>query len=1166
VSFVHLHGHSTYSLLDGACRVKNLARLAAEAGMPAVALTDHGNLFGAIDFYKACRSQGVKPILGMEAYVAPQSRFDRERNPVAAWHLTLLAKNRTGWQNLIKLSSAAYLEGFYYSPRIDRELLAQHSEGLVVLSGCMSSETSWHLRRDDYESALGVAKWYADVFGEDYYLEIQDHGIEGQERILEGCTRMAGHLGRPLVATNDFHYERADDADAQELLVCINTGKTLQDEKRMKMSSRELYFKDFAAMQRTFAHQPDALTTTLAIAEKCDVELRFGDLHLPRFEVPDDRTPEAYLREVCETGLRKRYGDDITPAIRERFETEFGVIETMGFTAYFLIVWDFIKYARDHDIPVGPGRGSAAGSVLAYALEIVDVDPLKYDLLFERFLNAERISMPDIDIDFCRDRRGKVIEYVQQKYGGKERVAQIITFGTMAAKAVIRDVGRVLGVPLAEVDRIAKKIPGGPGVTLDSAIEQDPELREMAEDLGTEAGRIFQYARTLEGCHRNAGTHAAGVVIADAPLTEYVPLYKNGDDVSTQFTMDVIEQMGLLKMDFLGLKTLTLIDHARRIIAENGGTAPDFRSAEFERYDDEPTYEMLGRGESFGVFQLESSGMRDLLRKLKPRNFEELLPLIALFRPGPLDSGMTEVYCNRKNGIEPVTYDHALLEPILKNTYGVIVYQEQVMLLAHTVAGFSLNQADSLRKAMGKKKPEVMEPFREPFLSGCRERGMPRETAQEVWDKMATFARYGFNKSHSAAYSVVTYQTAWLKAHFPTEFMAAMLTVDAGNMDKVTDALEECRRMGIEVKPPDINRSAPDFNVEDGAIRFGFTSVRGVGGPAAEAIVQARAEGGPFRSLFDLTGRVDMRRANKGNLEGLIKAGACDPLGGADAHRGRAQLLAALEAAIRAGATEQADRRAGQMSLLGGGALDAAPEPALPECAPLTDQEMLLFEKEMTGRYWSSHPLAAHEAVVRTFASRTTRQVQECGEGTAVVLGGIVTSITERVIQRGRNEGKRMARFRLEDYHGAIDAVMFSDAFTKYRELLTENRVLFAVGDVDASRDEHSVRVSDVYEPADAPRALAGEVHLELGPDADVAALAELVREHRGDRPLLFSLSPEPGLRVAVRAEEAFAVDPTPQFVRAARALLGEQRVSLRAAVPQRQRKSGRRREYSRNG
>jgi len=1165
VSFVHLHGHSTYSLLDGACRVKNLARMAADADMPAVALTDHGNLFGSVEFYKACRKTGVKPILGMEAYVAPKSRHDRERNPVAAWHLTLLAKNETGWKNLIKLSSAAYMEGFYYSPRIDRELLEKHGEGLIALSGCMSSETSWHLRRDDYDGALSVAKWYTEVFGDDYYIEVQDHGIEGQGKILDGCLRMAGHLGRPLVATNDFHYEQEGDADAQELLVCINTGKTLQDEKRMKMSSRELWFKDAEALRRTFAHRPDALQTTLEIAEKCAVELEFGDLHLPRFDVPGEKTPEGYLREICEKGLEKRYGEAVTPEIRERFEREFGVIESMGFTAYFLIVWDFIRYAREHGIPVGPGRGSAAGSVLAYALEIVDVDPLKYDLLFERFLNAERVSMPDIDIDFCRDRREKVIEYVQEKYGGKERVAQIITFGRMAAKAVIRDVGRVLGVPLPEVDRIAKKIPGGPGVTLEAALEQDPELREMTEDPETEAGRIFSYARKLEGCHRNAGTHAAGVVIADAPLTEYVPLYKSGEDVSTQFTMDTIEQMGLLKMDFLGLKTLTLIDHARRIVRENGGTLPDFRSGEFVRYDDPEAYAMLGRGESFGIFQLESSGMRDLLRKLKPRNFEELLPLIALFRPGPLDSGMTEVYCNRKNGVEPVTYDHPLLEPILKNTYGVIVYQEQVMLAAHLVAGFTLNQADSRRKGRGRKRPEVMERCREPFLSGCQERGMPRETAQEVWDKMATFARYGFNKSHSAAYSVVTYQTAWLKAHHPVAFMAAMLTVDAGNMDKVADALEECRRMEIEVLPPDINHSAPDFAVEDGAIRFGLTSVRGVGGPAAGAIVEARGEGGPFSSIFDVAARVDVRCANKGALEGLVKAGACDALAPGDRGLARAQLLASLEAALRAGATEQADRRAGQMSLLGGEAMAAAPEPSLPECTPLSDAELLLYEKEMTGRYWSSHPLAEHEAVVRTFASKTTRQVQECPEGATVVLGGIVTSIQERVIQRGRNEGKRMARFRLEDYHGAVDAVMFSEAFAKHRDKLTENRVLFAVGDVDASREEHGVRVFDVHEPADAPRALAGQVRVNLLPDTDVKALLDLVRAHKGDRPLLFSLSPEPGLRVAVRAEDAFGVDPTPEFVSAARKLLGEENVVLRATIPQREKKRGRRREYQRS-
>jgi len=1132
MSFVHLHGHSTYSLLDGACRVGNLARRTAEAGMPAVALTDHGNLFGAVDFYRSCRKEGVKPILGMEAYVAPQSRHDRERNPVAAYHLTLLAKNKTGWQNLIKLSSAAYLEGFYYSPRIDRELLAEYHEGLIVLSGCMSSETSWHLRRDDEASARKVAEFYTELFGDDYYLEIQNHGIEGQDKILEGCVRMSRHLGRPLVATNDFHYETADDCDAQELLVCINTGKTLADEKRMKMSSRELWFKDEESMRRTFSEHPDALTTTLDIAEKCDVELTFGNMHLPQFDVPEGKTQDGYLRELCETGLKKRYGETISTEIRDRFEREFDVIDEMGFTAYFLIVWDFIRWAREQGISVGPGRGSAAGSVLAYALEIVDVDPLAYDLLFERFLNAERVSMPDIDIDFCRDRRAEVIEYVQQRYGGKERVAQIITFGTMAAKAVIRDVGRVLGVPLGEVDKIAKKIPGGPGVTLAGALEQDAELRALVEDPETEASRIFGYARTLEGCHRNAGTHAAGVVIADAPLTEYVPLYKSGDDVSTQFTMDVVEQMGLLKMDFLGLKTLTLIDHARRLVEQSGGDLPDFRSERFKHFDDAKTYDLLCRGESFGVFQLESSGMRDLLRRLKPRNFEEILVLIALFRPGPLDSGMTDVYCNRKNALEPVTYDHALLEPILEKTYGVIVYQEQVMLLAHHVAGFSLNQADSLRKAMGKKKPELMDPFKEPFLNGCDENGMPRGTAEEVWDKMATFARYGFNKSHSAAYSVVTYQTAWLKAHYPVEFMAALLTVDSGNMDKVTDALEECRRLEIDVLAPDINHSAADFAVDRetnpgaASIRFGFTSIKGVGGPASDAIVDGRGKergaagaqdpqpargvsgardpqparglSGSFESIYDLTTRVDIRAANKSTLEALIKAGACDQLGG---HR--AQLLAALESAIRAAATEQADRRAGQMSLLGGDAVESAPEPTLPDTPRLTDQEKLQFEKDLTGRYWSSHPLAEHEDLLRNFASHAVRDVQGCADQTPVVLAGLVIGVQERVIQRGKNEGKKMARFKIEGFNGTIDAVVFSEAYAAYRDLLTENRVLFFVGDVDGSRDECSVRVSDVYLPEHATRELAGMVQVALAEDISLMDVQDLIREHKGSRPLL---------------------------------------------------------------
>ncbi len=1150
--FVHLHGHSTFSLLDGACRVKNLVKMAKEQGAGALALTDHGNLFGAIEFYNACRKEGVKPILGFEAYVAPRSRHDRERNPVAGWHLTLLAKNDAGWRNLIKLSSAGYLEGFYYVPRIDRELLARHSEGLVVLSGCLSSEVSHWLRQGDTARARETASFYRDVFGEDYYLEVQRHGIGEEAKCLEGCVEMARWLGRPIAGTNDYHYERREDADVQELLVCINTGKTLEDEGRMRMESKELYFKSPAEMEALFKDLPQAVASTLEIAAKCDVTIPFGKSRLPRFDVPDGGDATEFLRKLCEEGLLRRYGAVSPAEARKRLEHELGVIGRTGFLAYFLIVWDLIRHAREKGVAVGPGRGSAAGSLVAYCLGITDVDPLRYDLLFERFLNEERISMPDIDIDFCRDRREEVIQYVQEKYGGKERVSQIITFGRLAARAAIRDVGRVLGVPLPEVDRIAKMVPAGPGVTLEGALEQDPELRKLSQDKESAEGKLLDYALRLEGCHRNAGTHAAGIVIADAPLTEILPLYKSGEDVSTQFSWETVEQLGLLKMDFLGLKTLTLIDHALKLLRASGIEPPAFRSAEFERFDDGRTYELLARGESFGVFQLESGGMRDLLMRLKPTNFEEVIVLIALFRPGTLDAGMHEIYCNRKNGTERVTYDHPALEPILRNTYGVIVYQEQVMLIAHKVAGLTLTQADSLRKAMGKKKPEEMEKYRVPFLDGCAANGVPRPTAEGIWDKMATFARYGFNKSHATAYAVLTYQTAYLKANHPREFMAALLTVDAGNMDKVTEALEECRRMGIAVRKPDVNRSGVDFTVEEDAIRFGLTSVKGVGIPAAHAVVRAREDGKPFASLLDFASRVDHGVANKLTLEALVKAGACDDLGG---HR--AQLVQALDSVLRAAAEEQADRRMGQMSLLAAAGGGPAPAPPLPPAAPWSESELLRHERDTTGRYWTSHPLAAHEKLVRAFAPYTTKRVRECGEGATVVLGGIVVGLEERVIKSGKNEGRRMARFRIEDFEGAVPAVMFADSFQRYRDLLKENEVLLFAADVDASREEVSVRVHDVYRPADAPRELSGLVEVDLGPEAPLQEVRETFGRFKGTKPVRLTLRPAPGLRVGMRADAAILVEPVPELIAALKAISGVLDVRLRAGPPPKRRENG---------
>jgi DNA polymerase-3 subunit alpha len=1137
--FVHLHGHSTYSLLDGACRIPALVRrAAAEVPSSALALTDHGNLFGAIEFYKEARKHGVKPILGTEAYVAPQSRGDRERNPVAAWHLTLLARNETGWRNLIKLSSAGYLDGFYYVPRIDRELLARHAEGLVVLSGCLSSEVSYWLRQGRPDRAREAAGFYHEVFGDHYFLEVQRHGLEDQERCLEGCVDLARQLGRPLVATNDFHYERRDDADLHEVLVCIHTGKTLKDPGRLRMSTQELYFKPPGEMEHLFRDLPEAVRSTVEIAERCNVEIPFGEMHLPRFEVPGGEEPDAFFRRLCLDGMKRRNPHHGAEAL-ERLEHEMDVINRMGFVSYFLITWDFILYARESGIPVGPGRGSAAGSLVAYCLGITDVDPLQYGLLFERFLNEERISMPDIDIDFCRDQRGKVIDYVQQRYGGKERVAQIITFGRMAARAVLRDVGRTLDIPLPEVDRIAKRVPNGPGATLSGALERDPELGELAEHGDATTKKLFDFALKLEGCHRNAGTHAAGIVIADAPLTEYVPLYRSGDDVSTQFSMEVLDELGLLKMDFLGLKTLTLIDTALRLIREGGEAPPDLTAEAFQRFDDPRTYELLCRGESFGVFQLESGGMRELLTKLQPSRFEEIIVLIALYRPGPLDAGMHEIYCNRKKGLERVAYDHDLLKPILEETYGVIVYQEQVTRIAHQLAGFNLNEADSLRKAMGKKKPEVMQPFKRPFFEGCGRSGVSAETAEEIWNRMATFARYGFNKSHATAYAVITYQTAYLKANHPRPFMAALLTVDSGNLDKVSDALEECRRMNIPVEHPDVNRSGADFVVEGEAIRFGLTSIKGVGRQAAEAIVAAREESS-FATLYDLAAQTDTRLVNKTTLEALIRAGACDDLGG---HR--AQLLAALDSALRAAAAEQADRRAGQMNLLGD-TPPGTPAPSLPEVEPLPEAEALRGERETTGRYWSSHPLSEHEDQIQTFASHTSRTVQQCGEGERVVLGGLVVGLKERVIRSGRNEGRRMARFRIEDFDGSVEAVIFSDAFQRHRDLLAENEVLFFRGDVDASRETASVRVGEVFAPEEAPRALADSVLLNL-PETDPERLGELRRRiegYAGDRPLQLSLTPEPGVRVLLRAD--LGVHPTPAFVREMRDFLGPENVRLR--------------------
>ncbi|ADU50493.1 DNA polymerase III catalytic subunit, DnaE type [Thermaerobacter marianensis DSM 12885] len=931
--FVHLHVHSEYSLLDGAARVGELAARAAELGMPALALTDHGVMYGAIDFYKACKKHGIKPIIGCELYLARRTRHDREpKVDDQSYHLLALAQNETGYRNLIKIVSRAYAEGFYYKPRADKELLAEHSEGLIVTSGCIGSEIPRLLLEGREEEALKAVRWYLEVFGDRFYFEIQDHGIPEERRAYARILELARRFDVPVVATNDVHYLHKDDAAAHEVLLCIQTGKTLDDPHRMRFDGAEFYLKSPEEMAALFRDVPEALANTVQLAERCQLEFEFGRFLLPHYEVPEGHDAASYLRYLCETKLPERY-PDAGSEVWDRLNHELAVITRMGYPAYFLIVWDFVDYARRNGIAVGPGRGSAAGSLVAYVLGITDIDPLRYNLLFERFLNPERVTMPDIDIDFDDHRRDEVIDYVVRKYG-RDRVAQIITFGRMLARAVIRDVGRVMGLPYGEVDKIAKMVPAQLGITLDQALEASPELKQAYEQQPV-VRQLVDMARKLEGMPRHASVHAAGVVIGRDPLMEHVPLQRMQDGSTvTQFPMTTLEELGLLKMDFLGLRTLHVIQETEAIInttgardvlagesggggAEEPGAAPRFRVRDIP-LDDPATFEAMSRGDTAAMFQVESSGFTQMLRSLRPSSIEDLIAAVALFRPGPLGSGMVDDFIKRKHGQVPVEYPHPWLEPILKETYGTIVYQEQVMQIASVMAGFTLGEADLLRRAMGKKKPEEMQKQREKFLAGAEAKGVDRKLAEHIFDLMEYFAGYGFNKSHSAAYGYLAYVTAYLKTHYPAPYMAATLSSVMSNSDRVAEYIGECRRLGIPVLPPDINESqalftvVPDPRAPGGqAIRFGLAAVKNVGFGAIESIVSAREQGGPFRSLDDFCRRVDLRQVNRRALESLIKAGAFDSLG-----HPRARLLAGLEEVMERAQRWQKERETGQVSLL----------------------------------------------------------------------------------------------------------------------------------------------------------------------------------------------------------------------------------------------------------
>ena len=918
--FVHLHVHTQYSLLDGAIRLNKVFERARSYNMPALAMTDHGNMFGTIDFYKKALAHGIKPIIGCEVYVAPENRFVKEGRGIsdASFHLVLLAKNLIGYKNLLKLVSGAYLEGFYYRPRIDKAFLREHNEGLIAMSACLHGEIPHLIVEAKIEEAVRVAQQYKEMFdNKRFYLELQANGIEDQIIANRGMVEISKKLDIPLVATNDCHYLDKEDVQAHEVLVAVRTGKTLADNNRLKFTTEDLFFKSPDLMKELFKDYPEAISNTVEIAERCNVELEFGKLFFPVFPLEGKETAASRLHIMAHEGLQKRLlkhpqrqteqYPSIEKAYVDRLEIELNVIETEGFSGYFLIVSDFVNYSKQNDIPVGPGRGSAAGSLVAYALRITEIDPIRYGLLFERFLNPERISPPDIDIDFCMDGRDKVIDYVRRRYG-KDKVAQIITFGKMQAKAVVRDVGRALGMPYADVDKISKLIPNVVGINLETAIKQEPALKKLVDE-DDQIRQLISLSKVLEGLPRHASTHAAGVVIADRPLDEYLPLYKDtkSDAVATQFAMNEVGDIGLIKFDFLGLKTLTVIDRTLKLVNRDSVVIADVNDLPL---DDPATYELLASGETDGIFQLESSGMKELIINMKPADIDSVVALLALYRPGPLQSGMVNDYIERRRGDAEIPYLLPELEPILEDTYGVILYQEQVMKLAQELAGYSLGEADLLRRAMGKKKHEEMEKQKEKFLAGTDKKKLDRKKAEEIFNLMANFAGYGFNKSHSVAYAVISFQTAYLKAHHPVEFMAALLTCEMDNSDKVIRHIGECRERGIEVLPPDVNESFRDFAVSDNKIRFGLAAVKNVGTGAIESIIAAREEGGPFRSIFDFCERIDLRKANKKVLESLIKCGAFDSTG---AHR--SQLFAVYETAMERGQQIQREKSDRQKSL-----------------------------------------------------------------------------------------------------------------------------------------------------------------------------------------------------------------------------------------------------------
>jgi len=1113
-------------------------------GMPAMALTDHGNMFGAIEFYTRCKAAGIKPLVGVEAYVAQGSRLDRTPGKGSSNHLVLLAKNETGYRNLLKLTSSAYLEGFYYKPRIDKGLLRQHSEGLIGLSACLKGEINEKIVGNLEKEAEATARDFLEIFGDgNFYLEMQDHGIPEQRLANEVLRRISRRTGIPLVVSNDCHYHKKDDAFAHDVLLCIGTQKMLTDPDRMKYASDNFYLKSADEMHGLFPEDHAAIENTLAIAEACDLVIPMEGFQLPEYTVPDGYSLSSYFEQVAREGLEQRLSllrarnarrlqKNPEERYRERLEYEIGVIERMGFAGYFLVVWDFIRYAKEHDVPVGPGRGSAAGSVVSWALKITDIDPLQYDLLFERFLNPERISMPDIDIDFCMRRRGEVIHYVTEKYG-RDRVAQIITFGTLAAKAVIRDVGRVLGLPYTKVDRIAKLVPDMTKSLAQAAREVDALRSEIEKD--PEVKQIVDVGSRLEGLTRHASVHAAGIVITPRRLDDLVPLYKvtKGDEeqVMTQWDMNVIEKLGLLKMDFLGLRTLTVIDDAVKILRQQG-VELDLDNIPL---DDPEVFRLFCDGRTSGIFQFESRGMTDLLRRFKPSRFEELAALNALYRPGAMT--LVDEYIQRKQG-KKFAYLAPEMQPILEETYGIIVYQEQVMLIGVEVAGFSMADADMLRKAMGKKKADVMAKMKAKFVDGAAGRGMPPQRASDLWDKIEPFAGYGFNKSHSVAYAMVAYQTAYLKAHHPVAFMAAMLNSELSSSDEIAKYIAECRQnMGIAVLPPDINESGYVFTVVGDKIRFGLGAVKGVGEGAIESLLEARRRVGHFHSLAQVATELDLRLANRKVWESFVKAGAFDSFG---IHR--AALWASLDSVIDYGQRRRREREEGQTNLFGGGNAGSLGNEPVPDASvpPWPERERVKFEKEALGFYLTGNPLTEHQAQLERMTTHSTVSLREGAEGT-VTVGGIVSSMNRVKIKSGPNAGKLMGRFVLEDLEGSLPVTLFASQLEKFGHLLSDDAVVLVKGQVRERGSDFELTVEEIVPVTNLGPTLA-KVELVFQPSSvstkTMLNLSNLLKEHPGDIPVKLCIE-LPEQTVWITPKETYKIDFGPELATSIEGILG---------------------------